>query len=188
MVSSLYDILDNICTIVYTMEKKRKNGRVCSRCGKGADSRKLFVIDGSPVCAECIYGKAEPFLVYPIGVVRNNLRRREKRFGTEGQRGLSRIELIPSQKPFMYKLEEEKFLTVVYYLHETESVKSVFRRGLDGKEVGVFASRTPYRLSRLAIQDVKLVKVEGTTLYVEGLDAVNNSPVLDIKMKWGALG
>jgi hypothetical protein len=55
--------------------------------------------------------------------------------------------------------------------------------GLDGKEVGVFASRTPDRLSRIGIQDVRLVKVEGTTLVVKGLDAINGTPVLDIKLK-----
>ncbi|MEA3475105.1 MAG: TrmO family methyltransferase, partial [Candidatus Cloacimonadota bacterium] len=51
------------------------------------------------------------------------------------------------------------------------------------KRVGVFASRTPHRLSKIAIQDVRLIKIEGTTLYVEGLDAIDGSPVLDIKMK-----
>ena len=84
----------------------------------------------------------------------------------------------------MYKLEEEKIITVVYYLHEAISTKSVFNRGLDGKKVGVFASRTPYRLSKIGIQDVKLLKIEDTTLYIKGLDAVNGTPVLDIKMKW----
>jgi tRNA (Thr-GGU) A37 N-methylase len=70
----------------------------------------------------------------------------------------------------------------VRYLHEARAVRSRFRRGLDGKEVGVFASRTPDRPSRIGIQDVGLVAVEGTTLLVEGLDAVNGTPVLDIKM------
>lgn len=100
-----------------------------------------------------------------------------------GPKGISCIDLIPSQKRFMYKLEEEKSLTIVYYLHKTKSVKSVFKRGRDGKEVGVFASRTPHRLSKIGIQDVTLLKIEGTTLYVEGLDAINGSPVLDIKLK-----
>jgi len=62
------------------------------------------------------------------------------------------------------KLEDERNLTIVYYLHKSRSVKARFKRGLDGKEVGVFASRTPDRLSRIGIQDVRLVKVEGTTL------------------------
>jgi len=83
----------------------------------------------------------------------------------------------------MYKLEDERNLTIVYYLHKSRTVKARFKRGLDGKEVGVFASRTPDRLSRIGIQDVRLVKVEGTTLVVKGLDAINGTPVLDIKLK-----
>lgn len=39
-----------------------------------------------------------------------------------------------------------------------------------------------YRFSRIAITDVKLIRVEGTTLYVSGLDALDGSPVLDIKV------
>ena len=87
----------------------------------------------------------------------------------------------------MHQLEDEKFLTVVYYLHQTRPVRSVFARGIDGKVVGVFATRTPDRLSRIAIQDVRLIKIKGTTLFVEGLDAIDGSPVLDLKMRWTAI-
>jgi len=120
--------------------------------------------------------------------VRNNSQRNHAKFGVQGDSAISRIELISSQKPFMYKLDEEKYLTIIYYLHKTRQVKSVFNRGYDGKKVGVFASRTPDRLSRIAIQDVRLIKIEGTTLYVKGLDAIDGSPVLDIKMKLDSLG
>jgi len=140
-------------------------------------------VDGKPVCPACLYGKAKPFKIYPIGVVYNKLKRAGKGFGTCGKDGTSRIKLFLSQKPFLYKLEEEEYITIVYYLHEANSVTSIFKRGLDGKEVGVFASRTPYRLSRIGIQNVRLAKIKGTTLFVEGLDAVNGTPVLDIKMR-----
>ena len=165
----------------------KKNIHRCSGCGKTVDSKKILIIDDRPICLACIYGGEKPFEIYPIGKVRNKLTRNQKDFGLSGPKGISCIDLIPSQKRFMFKLEEEDFLTIVYYLHKTKSVKSVFKRGLDGKEVGVFASRTPYRVSKIGIQDVKLVKVEGTTLYVEGLDAINGSPVLDIKLKWSTL-
>ena len=82
----------------------------------------------------------------------------------------------------MYKLEEEEYLTIVYYFHKTEPRSSVVRRKPDSKEVGYFASRAPNRLSRIAITDVKLIRVEGTTLHVSGLDALDGSPVLDIKV------
>jgi tRNA (Thr-GGU) A37 N-methylase len=161
----------------------KKNTHRCSECGKTLERKNIFIIDGRPICLACIYGPTKPFEIYPIGKVRNELQRNKKDFGLMGPKGISCIDLIPSQKRFMYKLEEEKSLTIVYYLHKTKSVKSVFKRGRDGKEVGVFASRTPHRLSKIGIQDVTLLKIEGTTLYVEGLDAVNGSPVLDIKLK-----
>jgi tRNA (Thr-GGU) A37 N-methylase len=161
-----------------------KNRYQCTECGKTVEREEMFSIDGRPVCLTCIYGRTKPFEIYPIGKVRNDLRRGNKDFELKGAKGISCIDLIPSQERFMYKLEEEKFLTIVYYFHKTKSVKSIFNRGIDGKEVGVFASRTPFRLSRIGIQDVKLVTVEGTTLYVEGLDAINGSPVLDIKLKY----
>jgi tRNA (Thr-GGU) A37 N-methylase len=131
-----------------------------------------------------MYGEAEPVLIYPIGFVRNNQQKAVRGFGLNKKDKLSRIELFESQKPFLYRLEDESKITVIYYLHKSGTVKSVFHRGLDGKKTGVFASRTPNRLSRLAIQNVKLIKIEDTTLYVEGLDAINDSPVLDIKMYW----
>ena len=158
----------------------------CDKCGKIKKAGHVDIIDDKCICKECLYGNIKPFQIYPIGVVGNGRQRSRKNFGTAGKEGASRIELIESQKPFLYKLDDEKYITVIYYLHETNSVRSVFKRGLDGKEVGVFASRTPYRLSRIAIQDVRLVKIEGVTLYVEGLDAVNGTPVLDIKMCWHA--
>ena len=156
----------------------------CSRCHRIVDEDNICIIDNNRICTVCLYGKIKPFKIYPIGTVRNMLSRAKEGFGTTGKKGISRVELFETQKPFLYKLEEEKRITIVYYLHEAISIRSVFNRGLDGKKVGVFASRTPYRLSRIGIQDVNLLKIEGATLYVEGLDAVNNTPVLDIKMNW----
>ena len=160
----------------------KKTSYQCADCGNMVVAEKITIIDEVPVCLTCIYGQVKPFEIYPIGIVRNELRRKSEGFGLVGTKGTSRIELLPSQKRFMYKLEEEKSLTIVYYLHETKSIISIFNRHLDGKEVGIFASRTPDRLSKIGVQVVTLVKVDGTTIYVEGLDAINGTPVLDIKL------
>ena len=154
----------------------------CSKCGSSIDENNFSTVDGESICNTCMYGNIKPFALYPIGRIRNTQRRSSFRFGIKNKSSESVIELFESQKAFMYKLEEEKTLTIIYYLHEARPVKSVFRRGLDGKKVGVFASRTPDRLSRLAVQDVVLVKIEGTAIFVEGLDAIDGTPVVDIKM------
>lgn len=155
---------------------------ICSKCGD--EHSNMITVDGEAVCLLCMYGDVQPLMIYPIGFVVNNQKRAVRGFGLKDSDKISRIELVESQKPFMYKLEDEKMITIIYYLHKAGPVKSVFNRGYDGKKTGVFASRTPNRLSRLAIQDVHLREIKGTTLYVEGLDAINGSPVLDIKMCW----
>jgi len=95
---------------------------------------------------------------------------------------VSKIRLFESQRPFLYKLEDDKWITVVYYFHKQRKIQSTFSRGIDGKEVGIFASRTPNRLSHIGITNVKLVRIEDTTLFVENLDAIDGTPILDIKL------
>lgn len=159
----------------------------CSECGKPVNSSELVTVDERPICTSCLYGETEPVRIYPIGTVRNELGTEERNFGLKGSGGISCIDLLPSQKRFMYRLDEERFLTIVYYLHKSRAVRSVFHRRSNGKKVGVFASRTPHRLSKIAVQDVELLGIRGTTLYVSGLDALDGSPVLDIKVKTRAL-
>jgi len=156
----------------------------CSECGSSRSEIDCFIIDGKYLCQRCLFGNTSPVQIFPIGLVANDLSRDDSDFGTKGKGQTSEIRLFKSQKRFIYKLEEENHLTVVYYLHKSRSVRSRFNRGYDGKEVGVFASRTPDRLSRIAIQDVRLIRIEETTLIVEDLDAIDGTPVLDIKMKW----
>lgn len=160
------------------------NNSRCSECGNIRNQGEIHIIDGRPVCRRCLFGDMPPMQIYPIGVVVNRQERDKSDFGRRGSDQTSRIELFPSQKRFMYKLEEESHLTIVYYLHRARAVRSIFKRGLDGKEVGVFASRTPDRPSKIGIQDVRLIQVQDTTLIVEGLDAINGTPVLDIKLGW----
>ena len=154
----------------------------CSSCGESFEETKLLFIDASSFCTRCMYGDVKPFEIYPIGIIRSKIKTPQDRGRVATAKDEALIELAPLQKPFMYKLEEEKYLTIVYYFHKTKPRSSVVRRKPDSKEVGYFASRAPNRFSRIAITDVKLIRVEGTTLYVSGLDALDGSPVLDIKI------
>jgi tRNA (Thr-GGU) A37 N-methylase len=145
----------------------------CLECKKEIKDNHSFFIDDRPVCYECLFGKVEPVIIYPIGKV--------SQIDTDG---ISRIDLFPYQQRFMYKLEEEKWITVVYYLHKVNAISSIFKRGKEsnGKEVGVFASRSPHRSSRIAISDVALISISNSSIHVKGLDADENSPALDIKV------
>lgn len=144
----------------------------CSKCQKEIKENNFFFIDGKPVCYYCLFGEVKPISIYPIGKV-----------SEKTAHGISRIDLFPYQQKFMYRLYEEERITVIYYLHEINSVTSVFKKGKNcyGKKVGVFASHTPHRTSRIAVSEVPLDYISGVSIYVRDLDAFVNSPVLDIK-------
>ena len=73
-----------------------------------------------------------------------------------------------------------QYLDIIYYFHlNTESPLIVNTKS--ASQVGVFATRAPSRPNHIGVTTVRLIKVEGNQLFVTGLDAINESPVLDIK-------
>ncbi|WP_369393161.1 SAM-dependent methyltransferase [Streptomyces sp. CG1] len=55
------------------------------------------------------------------------------------------------------------------------------RGNTDWPQVGIFAQRGKNRPNRLGVSRCRLIKVDGLDLHVQGLDAVDGTPVLDIK-------
>lgn len=52
---------------------------------------------------------------------------------------------------------------------------------MDEELRGVFATRSPKRPNPIGISVVRLTKIEGNILYVEDVDIVDGTPLLDIK-------
>ena len=57
-----------------------------------------------------------------------------------------------------------------------------------GSAVGIFAQRAKARPNRLGVSRCRLVRVDGTRLVVGGLDAIDGTPVLDVKPWIDAFG
>ena len=55
------------------------------------------------------------------------------------------------------------------------------RGNRDWPEVGIFAQRNKDRPNHLGLTIVNVIKHDGRSLFVKGLDAINGTPVLDIK-------
>lgn len=58
----------------------------------------------------------------------------------------------------------------------------------DWPEVGIFGHRNMRRINWLGVSRGRLIKVDGLDLYVEDLDAVDGTPVLDIKPWFAEFG
>lgn len=88
----------------------------------------------------------------------------------------SEIEVLDEYADALAGIEDVIRLTVVYWAHLAD--RTVLG-GTDG--IGAFARRSPDRPNPLSICTCTLLDVDGHTLRVTGLDAVDGSPVLDIK-------
>ena len=77
-------------------------------------------------------------------------------------------------------------LDVLYWMHELDEEKrhllKVHRRGDRSRPTeGVFGLRSPLRPNPIGVTEVEVVRVGHDGLVVSGLDALEGSPILDIK-------
>lgn len=77
-------------------------------------------------------------------------------------------------------------VVVVFQFHQVDpaDVQAGARRprgNPDWPEVGMFAQRARMRPNRLGVSTCRLTGVAGLDLHVQGLDAIDGSPVLDVK-------
>jgi tRNA-Thr(GGU) m(6)t(6)A37 methyltransferase TsaA len=80
-------------------------------------------------------------------------------------------------------LEPGQKLLVLYHFHRTQDYDLLQHpQGNVSKPVrGVFALRSPHRPSPIGVTLVELLAIEENVLRVHGLDAINGTPVLDLK-------
>ncbi len=75
---------------------------------------------------------------------------------------------------------------VLFLLHEVEPAKIITgarhpRNNLEWPAVGIFAQRGKNRPNRIGSTICRIVRIQGRKLFVDELDAIDGTPVLDIK-------
>lgn len=75
---------------------------------------------------------------------------------------------------------------VLFYFHMVDDSKIVIdsrhpRNNTNYPKVGIFAQRAKNRMNKIGLTLCELIKVDGRVLTVRNLDAINGTPVLDIK-------
>jgi len=124
----------------------------------------------------------EAITLKPVGYVKT------KAVGDEvkNKKIVSEIHIRPELSGALDGITEYSHLYVLFWLHEISDEKrmtlKVQPRGrTDMPFTGVFAVRTNLRPNPIGLTLVKLLGVESNVLTVRGLDAFNETPVLDIK-------
>ncbi|MBO8128681.1 MAG: tRNA (N6-threonylcarbamoyladenosine(37)-N6)-methyltransferase TrmO [Peptococcaceae bacterium] len=122
------------------------------------------------------------FKLQPIGVIHSPFKNKKEapRQGRLRQE-TSVIEVYPSFADGLKDIEKATHLIVLYWGHQADRTTLQTKTPWGPEIRGVFACRSPNRPNPLAFCVVELVRREGNQLIVRGLDAVDGSPLLDIK-------
>ena len=124
------------------------------------------------------------YTLEPIGFVRSELTRLEDA-PMQGDEGAPEawLELTPQVAPGLMGIETGDELLVLTWLHLAErDVLQVHPRGdLKRPLTGVFATRSPDRPNPVGLHRVAVLEVAGQKLRVAHLEAIDGTPIVDIK-------
>ena len=118
-----------------------------------------------------------------VGVVRSPVEESVKR---DRSSVVAEVEAAPAFEAALGHIEEFSHLIIVFWMNRvTPQERSVLevRPMRDSRLpfVGVFAARSPSRPNPIGVTTAGLLSRAGTVLRVRGLDAIDGTPVLDIK-------
>jgi tRNA-Thr(GGU) m(6)t(6)A37 methyltransferase TsaA len=130
--------------------------------------------------------KSQPLKMFvkPIGFVTTSIKSKPDS-GYDWREVVTRIIINKKYIKALEGLEKYSHIIVIYWLHQADATSislKVHPRG-DRKRslVGLFASRSPHRPNPVGEKVVKRLRKWDNILWVKGLDAIDGTPVIDIK-------
>jgi tRNA (adenine37-N6)-methyltransferase len=127
--------------------------------------------------------EARMFTPQPIGYVHSPYKQTSEiprglgaRHDAEGT-----LEILRDFEPGLADIEGFSHLYILWVFDRAEGYDLVSRPPTDDRPHGVFASRSPRRPNPIALTVVELLRRDGATLRVRGVDMLDGTPILDIK-------
>jgi tRNA-Thr(GGU) m(6)t(6)A37 methyltransferase TsaA len=130
-------------------------------------------------------GRLSELTIRPIGTVRSRVKDKQAS-DYNWQEVVSEVVVDSRLKEALDGLEDFSHIIIIYWLHLADdpakmAMKVHPRAKQDMSPVGLFASRSPYRPNPLGQKVARLLGRRGNVLKVRGLDAIDGTPVMDIK-------
>ncbi|KPL02580.1 MAG: tRNA-Thr(GGU) m(6)t(6)A37 methyltransferase TsaA [candidate division Zixibacteria bacterium SM23_73_2] len=91
------------------------------------------------------------------------------------------VEVFPQYAQGLSDLEGFSHIVLIYHFHLSRGFSLEVKPYLDEKLRGVFATRAPSRPNPVGISVVRLLKREKEKLFIQNIDIVDGTPLLDIK-------
>ena len=131
----------------------------------------------------------EPYDVRVIGVVRSPLRDLESA-PRQGDEGAPEAELVFEEDvgPALQGIEPGSVVVLLTWLHRASrgALETRPRNDPTRPMTGVFATRSPDRPNPIGLHQVSVLEAGPRTLRVAGLEAIDGTPVIDVKIALGS--
>lgn len=128
---------------------------------------------------------AKSYSLKPVGYVRSGLKKR-KNAPRQGYLGAPEawVEVLPAFAKCLHRLGEGEEVILITWLHQGRRSVMKVHPGNDKNNplTGVFATRSPDRPNPLGLHRVKVLEMNGLRLRVGPLEAIDGTPVVDIKI------
>ncbi len=99
----------------------------------------------------------------------------------QGNDKISKIEISKEYEGGLKDIEGFTHLHVFYWLHKSKGFSLLVTTPWDTISHGLFTTRSPHRPNPIGHAVVELVEQKDNILSVRGLDAIEGTPVMDIK-------
>jgi len=116
----------------------------------------------------------------PIGIIHSPYKDR-KDCPPQGREEICWIEIFDQYAEGLKDIDGFSHMILVYWLNQSKNFDLLVKTPWDSEPHGVFATRSPNRPNSIGFSVVELVEINGNRLKVKGLDALEGTPLLDIK-------
>ncbi|QPC84651.1 SAM-dependent methyltransferase [Phototrophicus methaneseepsis] len=123
----------------------------------------------------------QPLTIQPIGTVKTISPEPE---GDDWSKVISELHIDDTFSAGLDGLSDWSHIVVIYSMHGSEFSPEehlIRSPGFDLPQVGIFAQRARFHPNTLGLTAVRIMSVKDNIITVKGLDAINGSPILDIK-------
>ncbi|KXH76382.1 MAG: hypothetical protein AM326_07125 [Candidatus Thorarchaeota archaeon SMTZ-45] len=126
--------------------------------------------------------KPQEFKIQSIGTIRTPFKSSKATpIQSSKSDALGYVEVFEEFRDGLKSLDGFSHIILLYWFHKAKAPKMQMKPYLDTDSHGIFAIRAPSRPNPIGISIVKLVSIEGTRLYIKGVDMLDETPLLDIK-------
>ncbi len=125
----------------------------------------------------------EEILYKPIGIIHTPFKEAKgvPKQPIAGKDVEGAIEMRPEYIGGLKDLEGFSHIILIYHFHLSVGYSLHVKPFMHNKFRGVFATRAPKRPNPIGMSIVRLIKVEGGTIYFKNVDIIDGTPLLDIK-------